>query len=744
MEQSKFSRRAVLQWGASLVASFSINPLRTVTAQQTSLETLPGSLRRQPMLDAWIRISDQGTVTLFTGKVEFGQGIKTSLVQLAAEELAVSPSSIEIVTADTLLTPDEVYTAGSYSIEDSGTAILNAAAQVREALVEAAAAKWLLPSDQLVAKDGFVASADGRRIGYGDLVGQAPLHNTARTKSRLIEPSQYRIVGTSFPRLDIPAKVTGGEAFVQDLRFPGMLHARVVRPPSYGAQLLSLPMDQAEGLPGVVKVVRDGNFIAVAAEGEYQAIIAMQFLQEHSTWDERESPRLPDDVFAYLTEQPAESETILDRMPSASSRTTSLFSATYRRSYQMHGSIGPSCAIALFSPGSITVWTHSQGVYPLRSAIARMLGLAEEHVRCIHKEGSGCYGHNGADDAAADASIIAQAIPGRHIRVQWMREQEHSWEPYGPAMITTVAAKLGPHGQVSDWEYSVRSNTHITRPSKAGNLMPSWHLQKPQPVPPPFKTRQPDGGGDRNAIPLYNFARAKVVHHFVHEMPLRVSALRSLGAYANVFTIESAMDHLSKMAGVDPVEFRLRHLDDERARDVVKLAALKFNWARRPQSSGKGCGIAFARYKNHGSYAAIAVELSIDRKTKKIRVTRVICAFDGGQIVNPDGTRNQIEGGILQSLSWTLYEKVEFDSRRVTSRSWATYPIMRFSAVPDHIEVHIVDRLGYPSLGAGEVAQGPTAAAFANALTAATGKRMTELPLSWKSVTAEHPVPALL
>jgi CO/xanthine dehydrogenase Mo-binding subunit len=403
----------------------------------------------------------------------------------------------------------------------------------------------------------------------------------------------------------------------------------------------------------------------------------------------------------------------------------------------MHGSIGPSCAVALAEAGGLTVWTHSQGVYPLRGAIAEMLRLPVDKVHAVHLEGSGCYGHNGADDAAADAALIAMALPGRPVRVQWMRDQEHAWEPFGAAMVTSVRAALDGGGAVTDWHYEVWSNAHSTRPGGAGNLLPARHLATPftQPVPEPIP--QPTGGGDRNAIPIYRFANTRVVHRFIPDMPLRVSALRGLGAYMNVFSIECFMDELAKAAGADPVDFRLRHLHDARARDVVRLAAEKFGW-RAAAKLPKGCGrgFAFAKYKNLAAYMAVAVELEVQHETGHIRLLRFVAADDSGEIVNPDGIRNQVEGGIVQSASWTLGEAVTFDNTRITSRDWSTYPILRFPELPESVEVHLIDRPGQPFLGTGECAQGPTAAAIGNALADATGIRMRELPFTRRRVKA--------
>lgn len=721
----KISRRVVLAGGSVLVVSFSLLPAMRLRSAEP--DALPGSLERAPMLDAWIRIDEHGKVTVFTGKAELGQGMKTALRQIAAEELFVTPQSIELITADTERTANEGYTAGSHTIMDSGTAILNAAAQVRAILLSAAAQKWSMPEERLRVENGFVMSDDGKRIGYGALVAER-LHVAANPRSNLTAPTSYRYIGKSLPRVDIPAKVSGGAAYVHDVRLPGMVHARVVRPPSYSARLRELDASKIEHMPGVVKVVRDGSFLAVVAEREYQAIAAMTALADAARWDQPTALPEQRDVFSHLLQQPAQTTTILERGTTAADSERA-FEATFRRSYQMHASIGPSCAVAQSKDGITTVWTHTQGVFPLRGAIAQMLGVDQERVRCIHMEGSGCYGHNGADDAAADAALIAAAVPGRPVRVQWMREQEHSWEPYGSAMVTKVRAAL-KDGRVSSWQYEVWSSTHSTRPgNNAGNLIAAQHLAKPHQQPPPRSIPLPDGGGDRNAIPLYTFPNAKVMHHFIPAMPLRVSSLRSLGAYMNVFTTESAMEELAAQAGVDPVEFRLRQLDDPRARAVIETAADKFGWARRTQAPGHGCGFAYARYKNQSTYAAMAVEASVDRSSGRIQLLRAVAAVDCGQAVNPDGIRNQIEGGFIQASSWTLFEAVGFDRSGITSRDWSSYPILRFSAAPHSVEVHIVDRPGLPFLGAGEAAQGPAAAAIGNAVAAAAGRRIRELPL---------------
>ena len=379
----------------------------------------------------------------------------------------------------------------------------------------------------------------------------------------------------------------------------------------------------------------------------------------------------------------------------------------------------------------MTVWTHTQGVYPDRAALAELLRMSAEAVRCIHTEGSGCYGHNGADDAAADAALLAQALPGRPVRVQWMREQENSWEPFTPAMVAEAQASLSADGSIVDWQYAMWSNTHNMRPGNGGRLMPSWAQANPLVPSPPMPIPQPEGGGDRNGIPLYDLPAAHVVSHFIPEMPLRVSAMRGLGAYTNVFAIESFMDELADAAGIDKVAFRLKHMSDGRARDVIERAAKEFGWtAAATLPKGHGRGFAFARYKNLGAYAAVALEVAVDRETGRVRVVRAHCAVDSGQVVSLDGIRNQIQGGLVQSASWTLYEAVTYGPGGITSRDWGGYPIMRFQAVPEQVAVHVIDRPGQPFLGTGEATQGPTAAAIANAVADATGVRVRELPMN--------------
>jgi len=735
------ARRRLLVAGGSLTLAFTLGPAWPQAENEASDGKMPGSLGKEPWLDAWIRIDADNAITVFTGKAELGQGIRTALLQVAAEELQVAPAKMRLVTADTARTPNEGYTAGSHSMQDSGTALRYAAAQVRTVLAGFAAQRFGVDAATLLARDAAFQAPDGRRATYGELLAGRQLHLRADPSVKPRNPASHTVVGKNLARVDIPAKVSGGVAYVQDLRLPGMVHARVVRPPANAAQLLALDTAAVARLPGVLKVVRDGRFLAVIADGEYRAVKAAAALALAARWEVPAAlPQAPDTA-ALVRSLPAQPYPILERgavaTAGAAGRT---ISASYSRPFQLHASIGPSCAVAQLIDGKYTVWTHSQGVYPLRAALAELLGAPQEAIHCIHTEGSGCYGHNAADDVAADAALLARAFPGRPVRVQWMREDEHGWEPFGSPMAMSVQATLDASGRIADWRYDVWSPPHNTRPGKAGNLLAATHLARPFTPPTPKPSPQPEGAGDRNGIPLYVLPNARVVHHFQPAAPLRTSALRSLGAYGNVFSIESFMDELARAAQVDPVAFRLRHLDDPRAIEVVRTAAQRFGWdayRRSPRGQPlRGRGFAFARYKNLAAYCALALEVEVARETGLVRITRAVAAVDCGEVVNPDGVRNQIEGGIIQSASWTLLERVRFDATQVLTRDWAGYPILRFNQAPQRLEVHLVNRPGQPFLGTGEAAQGPTAAAIANAVADACGLRLRDVPLDRARVRA--------
>lgn len=721
-----------------------------VALEPAPTATLPPALQETPELDAWLCIETDGTVTVFTGKAEIGQGIKTALAQLAAEELDVELARIRMVDADTELTPDEGVTAGSMSLQMSGSAIRQAAAEARHHLLALAheALEAACAPDALVVHDGTITDPfTGRQTTYWELFGG---QRFGRRANGLVQPkaaSVHRLVGQAAMRLDLPAKVTGAPSYVHDLDLPGMVHGRVVRPPSYAAHLVSVDETAITALPGVIAVVRDGSFLGVLAEREEQAVLASEALAGAAVWDNPSNLPDPATIYEHLQSQPAQSQLIVEGSATDAAVPLPLIAegqtlqATYYRPYQMHASLGPSAAVAQWIDGKLTVWSHTQGAYPLRASLAQVLGLAPAAIHVIHSEGAGCYGHNGADDVALDAALLARACPGRPVSLKWMRDDEHSWEPYGPAMVVKLQASLDQQGRVGAWNHDVWSYPHSARPRPvegASGLLAAWHLAEPLPKP---QARAMLGarhfGGYRNADPLYAFPQRRIVNYLVPDSPLRTSSMRSLGAYANIFAIESFMDELALAAGVDPVAFRLQHLSDERAKAVITAAAAKAGWQphTRPTGNGRGWGLAFAQYKNIQCYCAIAVAVNVDRVSGEIRLERAIIAADAGQVVNPDGLSNQLEGGFVQAASWTLLEKVQFDQNGITSRDWECYPILRFTGTPI-IETVLLNRPELPFLGSGEASQNPTPAAIANAVFDASGVRLRELPFTSASVRA--------
>jgi CO/xanthine dehydrogenase Mo-binding subunit len=717
----------------TIVVAFSFRP-EWAAAQQPA--KLPGSLNNNRMLDAWLRINADGTATVFTGKVELGQGILTSLAQIAAEELDLPYERITMISGDTALTPDEGHTSGSFSIENSGTAIRMAGAEARSLLLEQAATRLKAAADTLKVADGVITAPDGRKATYGEIAGAVDLHREATAKVAPTPPAAHRIVGQSIARRDIPAKVTGGAAYVQDIRLPGMVHGRVVRPQRSGAKLESFDEAKVKALPGVIAVVRDGSFLGVVAAREEQAVTARTALAESAKWSG--GTELPDfsKLSEFLQKTPSK-ESISNEKKGAVPDGARIVEAIYTKPYVMHGSIGPSCALAELKDGKLTVWSHTQGVFPQRHDLSKALKMDIAAIHCIHGEGAGCYGHNGHDDVALDAALMARAVQGRPVRVQWMRDDEHAWEPYGAAMV--MHAKAAIHdGRIVDWTYEMWSNTHAMRPGepKGTNLLAAWSMAEPQEMSPPRLIPQPSGGGDRNAVPTYDFPSQKIVQHFIPGMPLRVSSLRTLGGYANVFASESFFDEVAQAADADPVAFRLAHMKDPRARAVIEAVAKKADWRPGEKGDGKrGRGFAYAKYKNLATYVAVVAEIEVDRDSGKISVPRVYAAADSGLIINPDGLTNQIEGGVIQSTSWTLHEAVKFDHTGITSRDWSSYPILTMPEVP-HVETVLIDRPNEKSLGAGEASQGPAGAAIANAFAHATGKRIRDLPLDPARVKA--------
>ncbi len=693
---------------------------------------LPQSLKTTPRLDCWVRFGADRTVTVFSGKVELGQGIETAIAQIAADELDISLARVMLVAGDTRRSPDEWYTAGSQSIEVGGTSMRLACAEVRALFLDAAARSLGVSVADLQLRDGtFISTATGRMTSYWELAAQVDLAREATGTAPTKSPDQRTVAGRSTPRRDLRAKITGA-AYVHDMELPGMAHGRVLRPPSYGARLVSFDMAAIRALPGVVAVLVCGNFVALCAEREDQAVRALVKARAAARW--KESALLPasGETREFLPALASEPRLVHRQGAPAAPGAVRTLEATYSKPYIAHASIGPSCALAACEGAKTSVWSHTQGSHHLRNQIAKVLEVSAQDVDVIHADGPGCYGHNGADDVALDAALLARHC-GRPVRVLWTREDELAWSPYGAAMIVRISASLDASGRIVNWRHDLWSNTHIKRPGwgTGVNLLAAWHMDPPIPVPPALDVPQPAGGGDRNAIPLYDFPAQEIVYHFIPEMPLRVSALRALGAYANVFAIESFVDELAAFAGADPIAFRQQHLSDPRARAVLDAVAQDAGWRAGEAGDGeRGRGVGFARYKNKSAYCAVVAEVEAGAT---LRVRRVFAAVDAGAVINPDGLANQIEGGIVQAISWTLKEQVHWDRERVLARSWETYPILRFSELPQ-VEVRLLDRPAEPSLGTGECAAGPTAAAVANALCHAMGVRVRDLPLTPQNI----------
>lgn len=737
-DRMNVNRRGLLKGVGYVALAFAIPLDASAQTPEAEKVRLPGSMQTNRNISAWIRINSDKTVTLLIGKVELGQGILTAAAQICADELDVDFERIALISGDTLLTPNEGTTAGSFSMPQCGPAVRQASAEARKIMLDLAAEKLGRPVDGMTVKDGTITASGGGSITYWDLsVGKA-LEREATGQVKPKPASEHRYVGKSIGRVDIPAKMTGGPAFVHEMRPKGMLFGQIVRPPTYKAKLASVDSGPVEKMPGVVKVVRNGSFLAVIAERDEQSIAAARALFAAAKWDvEKALPGTDGMQDWLLNAKPARKIETMKKPRAGGEPAAKTVEATYYRPYQMHASIGTSCAIATLAPdGVTTIQTHSQSVFETRQAIAGMLGVGLQKVRCQHVQGSGCYGHNMADDAAADAALLAQAMPGRPVRVQYTRDGEHRWEPYGSAMVLKAKAGLDKDGNVLDWDLDIYSTPHGTRPNgQPGNLLSARYLEKPFVMPTPANNGAPNYAADRNGIALYDFPGQNVLTHFITDMPLRVSSTRGLGAYGNVFAIESFIDELARAANVDPVEYRLRFLKDERARDAVQKAADAFGWSKWQKRDGRGRGVGFARYKNTAGYCAVALEVEVNRRNGRIRVLRAVASADSGHIVNPDGVVNQIEGGLIQSLSWTLKEEVKFDDTRVTSEDWASYPILTFSEVPP-VEVVLINRPGAPFLGTGEASQGPTGAALANAVHDATGVRFRRLPLTPERVRA--------
>jgi nicotinate dehydrogenase subunit B len=702
---------------------------------------LPPGLARNSRLDRWVEIRTDGVVEVRTGKVEIGQGITSALAQIAAEELDVDYARIRMIPADTGRSPNEGVTAGSRSTMDGGGALRQACAEVRDAFLQAAARRLNAGVDDLFVRDGTIhRKASNESATYWELSVEVDLSRDADGRVAPKRADQLTLVGKPLPRLDLPDKVAGAGVYVHDLELPGMLHGRVVRPPSYRAVLKAFDGKRVETMPGVRAVVHDGRFLGVVAAREEQAVAAAAALAKGAVWQEAADLPDVDALPDFLRSQPSKAKMLSERGVPQHTSTHAVgahaVSASYSRPFLAHASIGPACAVARVQAGAIEVWCQSQSIHPTRLDIAKTLGVAPDTITVRHVQGAGCYGHNAADDAAFDAVLLARAVEGHPVRLQWSHEDELAWSPFGPAMVVAMNGKVDDAGRIVDWHHELWSNPHIARPGlqESPSLLAAWHLDRPFAQPPGIDALpgiQPTS--ERNAVPIYDFPNQRVVLNALERLPVRTGTLRAIGGFLNTYAIECFMDELAHAAGVDPVELRLKHLSDERAIAVIKAARERSGLAFRSRRDGsRGMGLGFARYSNEAAYAAVVVEVEAGAA---IKVVRAVAAVDCGRTINPDGVSNQVEGGIVQATSWVLKEQVRFDRTRIATRTWDDYPILRFSESPP-VEVFIIDRPDEPSLGVGEAVAGPVAAAIANAVFDAIGVRVRDLPLTRERMLA--------
>lgn len=701
------------------------------------------SLLNNPNLDDWLIILPDGDIEARSGKVDVGQRISTALAIIVSEEMDVDLEHIQIAPPATIGFPDEGMTTGSNSIEQSGHALRRAAATARRHLIGIAVEKFGAPAECLNIKDGLIGvTGTNQTINFAELMDGGGFGIPVDPNAPLKPTEDHRWIGNAATPRHMTEFVTGAFSYVHDMALPGMLHARPIRPPHANAQLIDFDPKVTAQLTGDgIIIVRNGSFAALAGEDEYALIKAARRLAETAEWDLGDGLDT-EDVFQRLRDNDHLSLPVVDGTPvddpapalrDPPPDAAQTLSARYERPYVMHATIGPSAGMAVCTDTGIEVWTHSQGIHSFRASAAEALGVAPDTLTVHHALGAGCYGHNGADDAAFDAVLIARAIPGRPVLLKWTRDDEHAWEPYGSCMAAETRASINAAGQIIQWSQDTYSDTHRGRPRPdpggdgPARLLGARYLSDPARAfsAKPTMTRQ--GGLHRNLDPYYDFPDTRLVKHLVRDLPLRTSALRCLGAHVNVFALESFIDELARAAKIDALAFRLNHLSDRRAKTVLNACAEAIGWGD-VAAEGHGLGLAFARYTNSKTYAAVGVDLSVD-DAAQVHLNRVVIAADAGEVIDRAGLSAQLEGGFLQAASWTLYEQVTFDESGITSRDWDTYPILRFDNVPD-IETILMERPGDAPLGAGEAVGGPAAGAIANAIFNATQIRMRRMPFT--------------
>jgi CO/xanthine dehydrogenase Mo-binding subunit len=727
MLTQSLSRRSFLKTSGGLVVTFSVPGALTPALGMTG----PAKTVALDEVDGFLAIDGNGMVTAYSGKVDLGTGVYTALKQMVAEELSVSYRSVNLVQGDTALTPDQGPTYGSLSIQRGGVQLRQAAATAREALLDRAAERLGASRDKLEIKDGRIIGG-GKAVTYGELIGDKQFQIKVDAKAPLKNPESYTLVGRSVRRVDIPAKVTGKFTYIQDFKRDGMLHARVLRPAAMQSTLISADESRAKRIPGYIGTIRKGNFLAVVTDNEWAAVRAADAVK--ATWSDWSG--LPDKngIWEYVRKSPVAKDEELQKTGNSTGALQSgakTLSATYNFAIHTHGSMGPSCAVAEYKGNELTVWTASQATHLLRKQLANMLSMPEERIRCIYLEGSGCYGRNGHEDAAADAALLAIEI-GKPVRLQWSRADEHGWDPKGPPTLIDYRGALDADGNLLGWE----SEVYIPEKPKAVAVK----LVAAELAGLPHEDAHPGNIHQNMAIP-YAVPNVTATAHWLARTPFRASWIRTPGRMQNTFGNECFIDECAAAAGVDPMKYRRGLLSDPRGLELLTRLANVSRWtprSGRPAASGdevKGRGMAYIKYELVRTYVGAVADVTVNRRTGKVKVDRFYVSHDCGQIINPDGLKNQIEGNVVQTVSRTLMEDLQFDRSTVTSLDWKTYPILTFPDVPE-VVVDLVDWPDQPPWGAGEPTTAVVPSAISNAVFDATGARLRSVPFTPDKVLA--------
>lgn len=722
------ARRDFLKTGGALVVTFSLSPgIANAAGDSASAKTVAPD-----QVDGFLSIDAKGEVTVYSGKVDLGTGIRTAMAQIAAEELSVPLDRVIVIQGDTLLTPDQGVTFGSLSIQNGGMQIRQAAATARQALLAEGATKLGIDKDAVLVRDGVVIpKSGGKGVDYALLVGGKDFRLAVDPKAPTKDPKDFTIVGKPVARLDIPDKVTGRFTYMHDFRRKGMLHARVIRPAGMKATLMSWNDFDCRKIPGYVGTIKKGNFIAVLARSEWGAIVARRAID--TKWSEWAG--LPDQakLWEYVRNSKVAKDEDLQKVGDAGEAlktpNAKLVNASYDFAIHTHGSIGPSCSVAEYVDGKLTVWSASQQTHLLRKQLAMMLEMKADDVRCIYIEGAGCYGRNGHEDAAADAALLAKET-GLPVRVQWMRQDEHGWDPKGPPTLFDYRAAIDAQGNVVGWQ------SEVFIPDRPKDIVVA--LLPAELAGLPTEASHPGNIQASLGIP-YTFPNIRATAHWLAETPFRPSWIRTPGRMQNTFGNESFIDEIAVTTGVDPFEFRLKNMKDPRGAELLQALLELSNWkprAARAEVSGdiaRGRGLAYVKYELVRTYVGAVADVEVNLNTGKVRVVRFHVAHDCGQIINPDGLRNQIEGNVVQTVSRTLIEELKFDRSRVTSVDWKSYPILTFPEVPD-VAIKLMDRQTEKPWGAGEPTAAVVPAAVANAIYNATGARVRSVPFTPEKV----------